>query len=58
MSDSSSAKIPGRVGRVFQESVLRLVFGVFVTDRSVAWMTDYRVSTEVTTPPARLPRFG
>ena len=54
----SSAKIPGRVGRVFQESVLRLVFGVFVTDRSVAWMTDYRVSAEVTTPPARLPRSG
>jgi hypothetical protein len=30
-----------------QEAVLRLVFEVFVTDRSVAWMTDYRVSDEV-----------
>jgi 2-polyprenyl-6-methoxyphenol hydroxylase-like FAD-dependent oxidoreductase len=49
---SSSAKIPGRVGRVFQEAMLRLVFGVFVTDRSVAWMTDYRVGDEVTTSPA------
>ena len=46
---SSSSKIPGRVGRVFQEAVLRLVFGAFVTDRSVAWMTDYRVSDEVAT---------
>ena len=46
---SSSSKIPGRVGRVFQEAVLRLVFGALVTDRSVAWMTDYRVSDEVAT---------
>ena len=43
---SSSSKIPGPIGRVFQEAVLRLVFGVFVTDKSVAWMTDYRVSRE------------
>lgn len=43
---SSSSKIPGRVGRVFQEAVLRLVFGTVVTDRSVAWMTDYRVSRD------------
>ena len=43
---SSSSKIPGPVGRVFQEAVLRLVFRAFVTDRSVAWMTDYRVSRE------------
>ena len=46
---SSSSSIPGRVGRVFQEALLRLVFGAFVTDRSVAWMTDYRVSDEVAT---------
>ena len=43
---SSSSKIPGPIGRVFQEAVLRLVFRMFVTDRSVAWMTDYRVSRE------------
>jgi 2-polyprenyl-6-methoxyphenol hydroxylase-like FAD-dependent oxidoreductase len=43
---SSSAKIPGPIGRVFQEAMLRLVFRTFVTDRSVAWMTDYRVSRE------------
>ena len=55
---SSSSKIPGRVGRVFQEAVLRLVFGALVTDRSVAWMTDYRVSDEVTTLPRRRRRSG
>jgi 2-polyprenyl-6-methoxyphenol hydroxylase-like FAD-dependent oxidoreductase len=58
---SSSSKIPGRVGRVFQEAVLRLVFRLLVTDRSVAWMTDYRVSQEVpglTTRRARPPRSG
>ena len=55
---SSSSKIPGRVGRVFQEAVLRLVFGVFVTDRSVAWMTDYRVSDELTRPPSGPRRSG
>ena len=38
--------IPGPIGRVFQEAVLRLVFRMFVTDKSVAWMTDYRVSRE------------
>ena len=43
---SSSSKIPGPIGRVFQEAVLRLVFRMFVTDKSVAWMTDYRVSRE------------
>ena len=43
---SSSSKIPGPIGRVFQEAVLRLVFRAFVTDKSVAWMTDYRVSRE------------
>jgi 2-polyprenyl-6-methoxyphenol hydroxylase-like FAD-dependent oxidoreductase len=43
---SSSSKIPGPIGRVFQEAMLRLVFRAFVTDKSVAWMTDYRVSRE------------
>ena len=43
---SSSSKIPGPIGRVFQEAALRLVFRMFVTDKSVAWMTDYRVSRE------------
>ena len=32
---SSSSKIPGPIGRVFQEAVLRLVFRAFVTDKSV-----------------------
>jgi 2-polyprenyl-6-methoxyphenol hydroxylase-like FAD-dependent oxidoreductase len=58
---SSSSKIPGPIGRVFQEAVLRLVFRAFVTDTSVAWMTDYRVSREamaLTRPPARRRRSG
>ena len=40
---SSSAKIPGRVGRLAQEAVLRLVFRYAVTDRSQAWITSHRV---------------
>jgi 2-polyprenyl-6-methoxyphenol hydroxylase-like FAD-dependent oxidoreductase len=40
---SSSAKIPGRVGRLAQEAVLRLVFRYAVTDRSQAWITGHRV---------------
>ena len=58
---SSSSKIPGPIGRVLQEALLRLVFRTFVTDKSVAWMTDYRVSREaaaLTTHPARRRRSG
>lgn len=40
---SSSAKIPGSVGRRFQETAMRLVFRFFVTDRSTAWMTGSRL---------------
>ena len=40
---SSSAKVPGRVGRLAQEAVLRLVFRYAVTDRSQAWITGHRV---------------
>ena len=39
----SSAKAPGRVGRVVRDAVLRLVFRYAVTDRSTAWMYDHRV---------------
>jgi 2-polyprenyl-6-methoxyphenol hydroxylase-like FAD-dependent oxidoreductase len=45
---SSSAKIPGRVGRVFQEAVMRLVFRAVVTDRRQEWMTGHRSETLVT----------
>lgn len=40
---STSAKVPGRVGRLAQEAVLRLVFRYAVTDRSQAWITGHRV---------------
>jgi len=39
----SSAKTPGRVGRVIRDAMLRLLFRYVVTDRSMAWMYDYRV---------------
>jgi 2-polyprenyl-6-methoxyphenol hydroxylase-like FAD-dependent oxidoreductase len=41
---SSSSKIPGPVGRRFQEAAMRLVFRYLVTDRSTAWMTGSRLS--------------
>jgi 2-polyprenyl-6-methoxyphenol hydroxylase-like FAD-dependent oxidoreductase len=39
---SSSAKIPGPAGRLARDLMLRLVFRLFVNDRSLAWMYDYR----------------
>ncbi len=47
---SSSAKTPGRVGRVVRDAMLRLVFRYVVTDRSVAWMSDHRVSLDAPVP--------
>lgn len=43
---SSSAKIPGPVGRAVRDTVLRLVFRFVVTDRSSAWITGHRVRWE------------
>ncbi|MEO7351909.1 MAG: FAD-dependent monooxygenase [Marmoricola sp.] len=43
---SSSSKIPGRVGRRFQEVALRLVFRHLVTERSTAWMSGHRIDWE------------
>ena len=42
----SSAKTPGRVGRVIRDTMLRFLFRYVVTDRSMAWMYDYRVEWE------------
>lgn len=39
----SSAKVPGRVGRVLRDLVLRLVFRFLVNERSMAWQFDHRV---------------
>ncbi|SDP56701.1 2-polyprenyl-6-methoxyphenol hydroxylase [Pedococcus dokdonensis] len=41
---SSSSKLPGRVGRVPMEAMLRVVFRYLVTDRAQDWITGYRVS--------------
>ena len=56
----SSAKLPGRVGRIIRDGMLRFLFRYVVTDRSTAWMYDYRVEWDrrlgqgpVTTPSAR-----
>ena len=39
----SSAKVPGRFGRVIRDAMLRLVFRFFVTERSMAWQFGHRV---------------
>jgi 2-polyprenyl-6-methoxyphenol hydroxylase-like FAD-dependent oxidoreductase len=43
---SSSSKIPGPVGRRFQELMLRFVFRYMITDRSIAWINDHRIRWE------------
>ena len=43
---SSSSKIPGRVGRRFQEAVLMLVFRHLVTEKNTAWMSGHRIDWE------------
>lgn len=40
---TSSAKIPGRAGRAVRDVGMAVAFRFFVTDRSIAWMTDHRV---------------
>ena len=40
---SSSSKVPGRVGRVFQDAVLRMVFRYAVTESRTAWIGGSRI---------------
>lgn len=40
---SSSAKIPGPLGRLARDLLLRLVLRFVLTDKSLAWMYDHRV---------------
>jgi 2-polyprenyl-6-methoxyphenol hydroxylase-like FAD-dependent oxidoreductase len=49
---TGSAKTPGRVGRVLRDLTLPLVFKLFVTERSMAWIYDHHLDwdTPVTTP--------
>lgn len=45
---SSSSKIPGRIGRVPMEAMMRLVFRYLVTERSQTWVTGHRVTLGAT----------
>lgn len=40
---SSSSKIPGPVGRRFQELMLRFAFRYIVTERRIAWINGHRI---------------
>ncbi|WP_460629286.1 FAD-dependent monooxygenase [Intrasporangium mesophilum] len=46
---SSSSKIPGRIGRLVRDAMMRLAFRYVVTEKSSAWISGYRVS-EVRAP--------
>jgi len=46
----SSAKVPGRIGRVIRDVLLRLVFRFFVSERSMAWLYDHRVEWDRRVP--------
>jgi 2-polyprenyl-6-methoxyphenol hydroxylase-like FAD-dependent oxidoreductase len=50
---SASAKIPGRVGRVFRDAALRLVFRYVVTDARQEWVTGYRSPRLLPSPTPR-----
>lgn len=40
---SSSSKIPGPIGRRFQELMLRFAFRYVITDRSIDWINNHRI---------------
>jgi 2-polyprenyl-6-methoxyphenol hydroxylase-like FAD-dependent oxidoreductase len=40
---TSSAKTPGRIGRVVRDLALPLVFKLLVTDRSMAWIYGHHI---------------
>jgi 2-polyprenyl-6-methoxyphenol hydroxylase-like FAD-dependent oxidoreductase len=42
---SSSAKVPGGFGRMVRDLMLPLVFRLVVTEKSLAWMYDYRADS-------------
>ena len=41
----SSSKTPGRLGRVARDLMMRLFFPLFVNEKSLAWMYDYRIGS-------------
>jgi 2-polyprenyl-6-methoxyphenol hydroxylase-like FAD-dependent oxidoreductase len=53
---SSSAKTPGRLGRIVRDAFLRVMFRFLVTPRSMAWMYGHRIDWQrpLTGPDTRL----
>jgi 2-polyprenyl-6-methoxyphenol hydroxylase-like FAD-dependent oxidoreductase len=52
----SSNKTPGPVGRLVRDAMLKLLLRYVVTEKSVAWMYDYRIdwSTDAAAPTTRV----
>jgi 2-polyprenyl-6-methoxyphenol hydroxylase-like FAD-dependent oxidoreductase len=48
----SSAKVPGRFGRVLRDAVMRLLFRFVVTEHSMAWQFGHRVDWQQPLRPA------
>ena len=42
----SSTKTPGALGRLLRDLMLPIIFRFFVTEKSLAWMYDYRVDLD------------
>jgi 2-polyprenyl-6-methoxyphenol hydroxylase-like FAD-dependent oxidoreductase len=49
---SSSSKTPGPVGRAMRDLFMGVAFKYMVTEKSLSWMYDYRVSLEQSAPAA------
>jgi 2-polyprenyl-6-methoxyphenol hydroxylase-like FAD-dependent oxidoreductase len=52
---SSSSKIPGPIGRRFQELMLRFAFHYMITDRSIAWINNHKIRWDDTVGDHHLP---
>jgi 2-polyprenyl-6-methoxyphenol hydroxylase-like FAD-dependent oxidoreductase len=46
----SSNKVPGRFGRIARDAMLRMLFRWVITEQSLAWMYDYRISLAEVAP--------
>lgn len=54
----SSNKTPGPFGRLARDLMLRLLLRYVITEKSMSWMYDYRVSWEKTSPAAEMPAIS
>jgi hypothetical protein len=54
---TSSTKIPGPMGRVARDLMLRLALRFVVTEQSLAWMYDYRVDWQRRVEPPVTPQL-